>query len=212
MLKDFAHLASLVAGAMAKSGDEVPMTASDQKELRRIMLKVPEDGDVSKLPKGDLATLNDLMKKKAGLSSASGEKSAGSMSDASKRRKEAVAESNEEDDVSSWEIEEIMPHSLPSGTTFEEWQKTVCSLPKVVKEREWKGKSYAELVNLSEKDKELQKYLSWIQARFASEYVGGVPKSEAVDLAGFLQYIDFKGKAGSGYQRKVKKDSELFRR
>ena len=99
MLKDFTHLASLVAGAMAKSGDEVPMTASDQKELRRIMLKVPEDGDVSKLPKGDLATLNDLMKKKAGLSSASGEKSAGSMSDASKRRKEAVAESNEEDDV-----------------------------------------------------------------------------------------------------------------
>ena len=40
------------------------------------------------------------------------------MSDASKRRKEAVAESNEEDDVSSWEIEEIMPHSLPSGTTL----------------------------------------------------------------------------------------------
>ena len=85
------------------------------------------------------------------------------MSDASKRRKEAVAESNEEDDVSSWEIEEIMPHSLPSGTTFEEWQRTVCSLPKVEKEREWKGKSYAELVNLSEKDKELQKYLAWIR-------------------------------------------------
>ena len=72
---------------MAKSGDEVPMTASDQNKLR-IMLKVPEDGDVSKLPKGDLAALNDLMKKKAGLSSASGEKSAGSMSDASKRRKD----------------------------------------------------------------------------------------------------------------------------
>ena len=83
---------------------------------------------------------------------------------------------------------------------------------KVEKEREWKGKSYAGLVNLSEKDKELQKYLSWIQTRFASEYVGGIPKSEAVDLAGFLQYIDFKGKAGSGYQRKVKKDSELLKR
>ena len=54
------------------------MTASDQNKLR-IMLKVPEDGDVSKLPKGDLAALNDLMKKKAGLSSASGEKSAGSI-------------------------------------------------------------------------------------------------------------------------------------
>ena len=65
---------------------------------------------------------------------------------------------------------------------------------------------------LSEKDKELQKYLSWILARFASEYVGGVPKSEGVDLAGFLQYIDFKGKGGSGYQRKAKKDSELLRR
>ena len=197
---------------MAKSGDEVPLTASDQKELRRIMLKVPEDGGVSKLPKGDLAALNDLMKKKAGLSSASGELSAGSMSDASKRRKEAVAESNEEDDVSSWEIEEVIPHSLPTGTTLEEWLMTVCSLPKVEKEREWKGKAFAELVNLSEKDKELQKYLSWIQARFASEYVGGVPKSEAVDSAGFLQYIDFKSKAGSRYQRKLKKDSEFLRR
>ena len=84
-------------------------------------------------------------------------------------------------------FEEVMPHSLPTGTTLEEWRMTICLLPKVEKEREWKGESYAGLVSFSVKDKELQKCLSWVQGRFASEYVGGVPKSEAADLAGFLQ-------------------------
>ena len=74
---------------------------------------------------------------------------------------------------------------------------------KVKSVEKWRGKTYAALVALSESDKELRSYLSWIRSTFSDHYDGGHPKTQAIDLAGYLSYVNFS--KPNGFERQIAK-------
>ena len=61
----------------------------------------------------------------------------------------------------------MIPFPLPENVTKREWDQTICELPKVKNTSKWQGSTYAGLVALSESDKDLRSYLSWIKNSYA---------------------------------------------
>jgi len=96
---------------------------------------------------------------------------------------------------------EVLSVPLPKDLTFEDWGRTVCDLPKVSSTKMWFGKSYAALVAQSKDDSNLASYLNWVKEKFGKDYQGGVPKSQAIDFAGYLLRLGFEKK--KGFQRKL---------
>ena len=89
---------------------------------------------------------------------------------------------------------EVVP--LPTGISLTEWDLTICELPKVVAQAEWKGKSYSALVAQSHDDNNLATYLNWVKEKFGKDYEGGKPRSQAVDFAGYLKRVGFSKEKG----------------
>ena len=94
---------------------------------------------------------------------------------------------------------EVVP--LPTGISLTEWDLTICELPKVVAQTEWKGKSYSALVAQSRDDSNLATYLNWVKEKFVKDYEGGKPRSQAVDFAGYLKRVGFSKE--KGFRRKL---------
>ena len=94
---------------------------------------------------------------------------------------------------------EVVP--LPTGISLTEWDLTICELPKVVAQTEWKGKSYSALVAQSREDNNLAAYLNWVKEKFGKDYEGGKPRSQAVDFAGYLKRLGFSKE--KGFRRKL---------
>ena len=98
----------------------------------------------------------------------------------------------------------MIPFPLPENVTKREWDQTICELPKVKNTSKWQGSTYAGLVALSESGKDLRSYLSWIKNSYVDRYESGHPKSQAIDLAGYLSHVGYSKKSG-GFERKVAK-------
>ena len=118
------------------------------------------------------------------------------MTDASKRLRgesdsdfEAVGSPTTPSELFRSEARKEVP--LPKNCTLKEWSHTVCQLPKVNGEPKWNGKTYSELLRMAiDGDIELDKYLGFIFKKYHGSY-DGTHKSQAVDLAGFLLYMEF---------------------
>ena len=97
---------------------------------------------------------------------------------------------------------------IPSGVTAVDWGKTLCQLPRVATSAKWKNKSYDELIDLSKEDQELTKYLSFLYQKFLEQYVDGSGKTQAPDFAGYMAFVGFEPNAkskDSGFNRVLKK-------
>ena len=82
----------------------------------------------------------------------------------------------------------------------------MCQLPKVNGEPKWNGKTYSELLRMAiDGDNELDKYLGFIYKKYHESY-DGTHKSQAVDLAGFLLYMEFdpEREPASSWKRVIK--------
>lgn len=141
---------------------------------------------------------------------ASGSASAGSMSDASKRRLNSVGESDDEFQVVDGTIPPskkqapILPGdkknektpsaiTLPSGIqSVSHWGQTVCDLPKVAHLE----MSYAELIGKANSDSMVAGYLKWA-------YSAGVKSDKVDDLQAYLKAINWNPKTKSVDQEKT---------
>ena len=118
------------------------------------------------------------------------------MTDASKRLRgesdsdfEAVGSPTTPSELFRSEDRKEVP--LPKNCTLKEWSHMVCQLPKVNGEPKWNGKTYSELLRMAiDGDIELDKYPGFIFKKYHGSY-DGTHKSQAVDLAGFLLYMEF---------------------
>ena len=137
--------------------------------------------------------LKELLNKAQQAPKASG---GSAMTDASKRLRgesdsdfEAVGSPTTPSELFRSEDRKEVP--LPKSCTLKEWSHTVCQLPKVNGEPKWNGKTYSELLRMAiDGDIELDKYLGFIFKKYHGSY-DGTHKSQAVDLAGFLLYMEF---------------------
>lgn len=130
----------------------------------------------------------------------------GSMTDAAKRRYDAEAD-GESSASSDWEgLSQISKTSLPLGSSatkkyghknkqvplppdanFEQWCKSICTLPKV----KHFGLTYLEMVEKSGEMSEIHDYLKWVQnthGASSSSYMKG-KRTQVMDLAIFLEAI-----------------------
>ena len=95
---------------------------------------------------------------------------------------------------------------MPKNCNLKDWSHTVCQLPKVSGEPKWNGQTYSELLRMAiDGDKELNKYLGFIYKKYHGSY-DGTHKTQAVDLAGFLLYMEFdpEREASGSWKRVIK--------
>ena len=74
------------------------------------------------------------------------------------------------------------------------WARTICQLPKMSGELKWSGKTSSELYLIAtpDGDQKLCKYFQFIYTNYYGSYDGSY-KPQAVDLAGYLMYMNQKG-------------------
>ena len=197
------------------------LSADERRELRRLLDKmdsadgVPDSGTAA-MTDGAKRLRDDLGGYPETGSAGSSGMSAGSQMPITKpvtgRGSNAVKKAAAEVPVPSEEEEtedvivvnytgtgEVVP--LPTGISLTEWDLTICELPKVVAQAEWKGKSYSALVAQSHDDNNLATYLNWVKEKFGKDYEGGKPRSQAVDFAGYLKRVGFSKE--KGFRRKL---------
>ena len=197
------------------------LSADERRELRRLLDKMdsadgPQESDTAAMTDGAKRLRDDLCGYPETGSAGSSGMSAGSQmpvtkplkgrgSTAAKKAAAMVPDPSEQEEIEEVIVvnytgtEEVVP--LPTGISLTEWDLTICELPKVVAQTEWKGKSYSALVALSRDDNNLATYLNWVKEKFGKDYEGGKPRSQAVDFAGYLKRVGFSKE--KGFRRKL---------
>ena len=206
--KDFssAHFAAMV------------LSADERRELRRLLDKMDSADGVTE---SDTAGMTDGAKRlrddlggypETGSAGSSGMAAGSQMpitkpvkgrgsSAAKKAAAEAPVHSEEEETedvivVNYTGTGEVVP--LPTGISLTEWDLTICELPKVVAQTEWKGKSYSALVAQSRDDNNLATGEVWQglrrrQAAFAGSgfcYVLRIPGGDSALLLQEKQQLE----------------------
>ena len=197
------------------------LSADERRELRRLLDKMDSaDGvqgsDTAAMTDGAKRLRDELGGYPETGSAGSSSMSAGSQmpvtkpvkgrgSSAAKKAASEVPNPSEEEEteevivVNYTGTAEVVP--LPTGISLTEWDFTICELPKVAGQTEWKGKSYSALVAHSREDNNLATYLNWVKEKFGKDYEGGKPRSQAVDFAGYLRRVGFLKE--KGFHRKL---------
>ncbi|CAE7405490.1 unnamed protein product [Symbiodinium natans] len=193
------------------------LTEDERRELQRLLAKsaaaevVHTEGSMTDAPKrrrfegDDAKTSGYFGSEQLPISKATAMTAVVKTSGSASSQRASLAEDDGEDDqfllVSYTGGEGAFEVSLPENTTKSQWDRTIAELPKLNSVKEWKGRTYAALVEMSATNAELTKYLAWVRTKFGHEYKGGQPRSQAVDLAGYLTYVGFT--KSSGFQRKL---------
>ena len=160
----------------------------------------------SGLTEAEQKQLKELLNKAQQTPNVSG---GSAMTDASKRLRgesdsefEAVGSPTTPSELFRSEDRKKVP--LPKNCNLKDWSHTVCQLPKVSGEPKWNGQTYSELLRMAiDGDKELNKYLGFIYKKYHGSY-DGTHKTQAVDLTGFLLYMEFDPERGaSGSWKRV---------